>query len=87
MQAKKQNKNNSEIYQEFNVPRFLWSFCVQWVHAKKAGLLETFWGDVRNGKNKYDNENPGGRRVQSVGRPSSFDPNIARPSAIVPSIA
>jgi hypothetical protein len=81
MQAKKQNKNNEFIYREFNVTRFLWSFCEQWMRAKKAGLMETFWGDVRNAKNKFDRENPAGKRVLRIARPPQ---NIGRPPAIHP---
>ena len=83
MQAKKQNKNNANIYREFNITRFLWTFCEQWIRAKKARLLNTFRGNVGNAKKQYDHKNPAGRRDQTMPRPPTVDENVTRPQSTV----
>jgi hypothetical protein len=83
MRTKQGNKNNHDVYREFSVTRFLWTFCEQYYVARKAGQLDFFWGVLRKSMERYDDENPSGRREQRNRPPSAINqrtrPPLPRP--------
>jgi hypothetical protein len=62
MRTKRENKNNAEISQAFNVNRFLWPFATQYVKAKSEGQLDHFWERAATNLATFDQKNPGCRR-------------------------
>jgi hypothetical protein len=79
MRTKQGNKNNHDVYREFSETRFLWTFCEQYCVARNAGQLDFFWGVVRKSMDKYDDENPTGRRQQRNSPPSAINQRTRPP--------
>lgn len=86
MAAKRTTKSDVELKREFAVERFFWTFCGQFVRARDAGLLETFWDDMKNAKARFDHDKPTSRRIQVIAPPPTNVRSAARPPTKTPHV-
>ena len=86
MAAKRTTKSDVQLKREFAVEQFLWTFCGQFVRAREAGLLETFWDDMKHAKARFDHDKPTSRRIQVIAPPPTNVRSAAQPPTKTPHV-